>query len=223
MSTKQGKAVPMDHEVPDGTAVISIVNLEGNPKGVTVEETVIKDNTTAPRPSIGENVGEALEQALQKNSNKPKSSTSNKKKEKQKMEAKTSKTNTTTATTETKSQPKAEQKPQTSDATASKAEQKPQQTKEAAAPAEQSAPAPAEKKEELANLVSELRSLKNELSSTPIRVEHYKSTENTGREAGHQFLVGLAAGAGVAIGVTAITTVAWLIQRKIAGSGDSAE
>ena len=206
MSTKQGKAVPLDREIPDGTAVISVVHPEGNPSGVVVEETIIKDNR---RPDIGTNVGEALEQALQKNESK----SSKPKKENKKMEETTNKTNT--PATETKNQPKAETKqPQP------KSEQK--QTKEAAAPAEQSAaPAPAEKKEELANLVSELRSLKTELSSTPIRVEHYRSSENTGREAGHQFMVGLAAGAGVALGVTVVTTVAWLIQRKIAGSDNS--
>ena len=210
MSTKQGKAVPMDHEVPDGTAVISIVHPEGNPKGVTVEETVIKDN--APRPSIGTNVGEALEQALQKDSNK--SSKTKTKKGGNKMEETTA--NKTTTNNETKSQAKP-----SAAATAPKAEQELPSSASAQSKTEQSA-AP-EEKQELASLVSELRSLKNELGSTPIRVEHHRSIDNTGKEAGHQFLVGLAAGAGVALGVTAITTVAWLIQRKIAGSGDSAE
>ena len=132
------------------------------------------------------------------------------------MEA--NKTNTP-ATTET--QPKAETKqPQP------KAEQKPKSEAAPASPAQsktEEQPTAPEEKQELTSLVTELRSLKNELGSTPIRVEHYRSSENTGREAGHQFLVGLAAGAGVALGVTAVTTVAWLIQRKIAGSDNTAE
>ena len=210
MSTKKGKAMPVDHEVPDGTAVISVVHPEGNPKGVTVEETVIKDNTS-PRPDIGTNVGEALEQALQKSSNEPKSPKTKTNKEVNKMEANKS---NTTATTETKPQPKAEQKPKAAPATPAqpKAEQQP------------AAAVPEENPQQFGDMIAELKTLKGELAtSTRVEVEHFRRTDNTGRECGHQFLVGLATGAGVALGVTIVSTAAWLIQRKIAGSDSTAE
>lgn len=207
MSTKKGKAVPLDREIPDGTAVISIVHPEGNPSGVTVEETVIKDNTTQ-RSDIGTNVGEALEKALQKRESKSKSSKTktNHKKENQKMKE-SAKTNTVNATktvnNEAKAQPKVEQKSE-------------------AAPATPAQPAAAEAKpQQISDLIAELKTIKGELSNpTKLEVEHHRSLD-TGAEAKHQFLVGLATGAGVALGVTVITTAAWLIQRKLSGGNDS--
>ena len=209
MSTKKGKAVPLDREIPDGTAVISVVHPEGNPKGVTVEETVIKDNTSAPRPDIGTNVGEALEQALQKSSD-PKPSTKNEK-ENQKMEEKKTATATNNETVNAKAQPKAETKQP-------KSEEKPK-TAAPAPKAEQQLAAEANP-QQLGDMIAELKTLKESLGSTKIEVEHHRSLD-TGSEAKHQFLVGLATGAGVALGVTVVTTAAWLIQRKLSGGNDS--
>ena len=212
MSTKKGKALPVDREIPDGTVIISVVNPEGNPAGVTVEETVIKDNT--PRPDIGTNVGEALEKALQKD-NEPKSSKTKTNQEANKMEEKKTATATNTETTNAKAQPKAEtkqpkveQKPEAAPAT-------PAQPKAEAAPA---APAP---QQQAGDMLAELRTLKEGLQNTTVQVEHFRRTDNTARECGHQFLVGLATGAGVALGVTVVTTAAWLIQRKLSGGNDS--
>ena len=206
MSTKKGKALPVDREIPDGTAVISVVHPAGNPAGVTVEETVIKDNT--PRPDIGTNVGEALEKALQ-NNGKVKPSN---KKENKKMEETTNKTNTINET-------KPEAKPEQSAPKKTQAEKKPK--------AEQQQPAAPEAEpqpQQYGDMIAELKTLKGELAtSTKIEVEHFRRTDNTGRECGHQFLVGLATGAGVALGVTIVSTAAWLIQRKLSGGESSAE
>lgn len=212
MSTKKGKAVPLDHEVPDGTAVISVVHPAGNPKGVTVEETVVKDNTSGPRPDIGTNVGEALEQALQKSSDKP--SKTNNKKEQMKMEETTAtKTTPATETTNAKPEPSAPKKTQA--AAQPKAETKPKAEQPAAAE---------ENPQQFGDMLSELKTLKGELAtSTRVEVEHFRRTDNTARECGHQFLVGLATGAGVALGVTIVSTAAWLIQRKLSGGDSSAE
>lgn len=218
MSTKKGKAVPLDREIPDGTAVISVVHPEGNPKGVTVEETVVKDNTSDPRPNIGTNVGEALEQALQSRDPKPSTKTkTNNKKEQMKMEETTANktttnTETTTATEAKPQQPKAKQKPKAAPATPAqpKAEQQP------------AAAVPEENPQQFGDMIAELKTLKGELAtSTRVEVEHFRRTDNTGRECGHQFLVGLATGAGVALGVTIVSTAAWLIQRKLSGNGES--
>ena len=214
MSTKKGKAMPVDREIPDGTAIISVVHPEGNPKGVTVEETVIKDNTTQC-PDIGTNVGEALEKALQKSSD-PKPSKTKTNQEANKMEEKKTATATNTETTNAKVQPKAETKQP-------KVEQKPEAAP--ATPAQQKAeqqPAAAEAKpQQLSDMIAELKTLKEGLAApTRVEVEHRRDFD-TGAEAKHQFLVGLATGAGVALGVTVVTTAAWLIQRKLSGGNDS--
>ena len=214
MSTKKGKALPVDREIPDGTVIISVVNPEGNPAGVTVEETVIKDNT--PRPDIGTNVGEALEKALQKD-NEPKSSKTKTNQEANKMEEKKTATATNTETTTA-----TEAKPQQSAPKKTQAEEKPKAAVAAPKAEQPAAAVPEENPQQFGDMIAELKTLKGELAtSTRVEVEHFRRTDNTGRECGHQFLVGLATGAGVALGVTIVSTAAWLIQRKLSGNGES--
>lgn len=209
---------PMNPEPnPPKLVSVSIKNLKDNPPGVVVEETDI----SSTNQTFGQNLGEALDQALLNEStnnklNKTKEVTMSEEVKKNEV------VETTNNATTTEAAPKKE--------TAKAAPQKKAEEKKAkAAPAESPA-APAKQEEAPKNeetriasgdtrgsAKQDLRRALKEQEPTETREVVIREEFDTGKAMLHNFGVGLAIGGGVVLGAAIASGVVYLVKRQFAG------
>lgn len=222
---------PMSPEtVPPKLLSVSIKHPENNPAGIIIEETDISTIQT-----FGQNLGEALDQALLTNNETDSKETLNNKTKEvtmSKEEVKNEVVETaTTVNNETAKVPTPAKK-EVEDPQKKAEEKKEATTSPAEAPAATTAKQETPKKEETPiasgdtketgkqDLRKALQEQKPETASREVVIhEEY----NTGRAMLHNFGVGLAIGGGIVLGAAIASGVVHLVKRKFGGDDEATE